>query len=946
MKLKTKILVSYLCLGVIPLMIFGAVALKLSYGAIERDHNDILDGMNASKLQQLNTFVKDIQLNLSLIAKRSDIQSMYNSLANSWEHTKPADVDEKKKELLSYYKQKFAPMYKEKSGAEAADLDAVVGKLSPQAIMNQYAYIVKNKNPLGEKNKLDSATNFKYDDSSGYDKIHYKAHSEMRTFVDTHGYYDFFMIDPAGNVVYSYFKETDFSSNLKNGAYKDSNLAKAFQKISEMPDKEKEDTEVVFSDIDAYFASYEAPAAFAITKVKEEGKTVGYFAIQIPVPLMDEILTNGGKFEDGGYGETGESVLVSPVDFKLRSNSRELYGDEKTIAEHISEMNFLSEKDLAYLKAQKTGALTMVLKNDFVKKGAEGKTEPQAFDDYMGDQSYGSATPFMFGDNKLVLISRFEKWEVYQAANRILYAMLGIIGFATLVISFVAWSVALTITKPITKVSESINAFKDGDLTARVDIQSQDEIGAMSKAFDGVMDQMVTIFNSKKVNWAEVSESKKREVEAQNKVKEALASAEKEKEQALKAKSQAESAQSMAEAAQGKVKEALSQAEKEKDQALKAMAESEIAQKQAMEAQKKAEEAMKMAAEEKKKAEELAQKEKIAAGELQSKVDKILRVVRHAENGDLTQNLSVEGSDAIGQLADGLKSLFTTLSSDFRLIDKMAETLANQSETLNDKNSVMNENATSTALKSKAMSEKTNLVSGNIQNLNKSTMEMKQAVNEISKQANESSKYTTDAVKYVSDVKVLGTKLEQNSEDIAKFLQTINTIARQTNLLALNATIEAARAGDAGKGFAVVANEVKELARQSGEAAEDITEKVTTIKANTGEIMGSIMRVIELIENVNSSSRVVASATEEQYATTEKFLQLITDSVVQVEDINVGAKVINDSAASTTEVVKENSKISRDLGITSEKLNSVVKKFKLGEGTTTATPVRDFKKSA
>jgi methyl-accepting chemotaxis protein len=259
----------------------------------------------------------------------------------------------------------------------------------------------------------------------------------------------------------------------------------------------------------------------------------------------------------------------------------------------------------------------------------------------------------------------------------------------------------------------------------------------------------------------------------------------------------------------------------------------------------------------------------------------------------------------------------------------MAKTLANQSEALNDKNISLDENAQGTSLKSNSMREKTDMVAANIKNLNHSTMEMKQAVNEISKQATESNKYSSEAVKYVSDVKDMGTKLEENSEDIARFVQVINTIARQTNLLALNATIEAARAGEAGRGFAVVANEVKELARHSGEAANEITQKVSTIKDNTSEIMSSILKVIDLMENINSSSRVVASATEEQYATTEQFLQLISESVREVDEINNGAKIINQSAVSTTDIVKENSKISKDLGTTSESLNMVVKKFKL-----------------
>jgi methyl-accepting chemotaxis protein len=206
---------------------------------------------------------------------------------------------------------------------------------------------------------------------------------------------------------------------------------------------------------------------------------------------------------------------------------------------------------------------------------------------------------------------------------------------------------------------------------------------------------------------------------------------------------------------------------------------------------------------------------------------------------------------------------------------------------------------------------------------------MKQAVTEISRQASESNRYSTDAVNFVSDVKNVSEKLKENSEDIAKFLNVINSIARQTNLLALNATIEAARAGEAGRGFAVVANEVKDLARQSGNAADEITQKVDTLKAFSNEIMDRIVKVTELMDSINNSSKVVASATEEQFATTEQFVQLISHSVNEVEQVRNGSIEVNKSATSTNEIVKDNNAISSDLDLTGKKLTKLISKFQL-----------------
>jgi methyl-accepting chemotaxis protein len=171
--------------------------------------------------------------------------------------------------------------------------------------------------------------------------------------------------------------------------------------------------------------------------------------------------------------------------------------------------------------------------------------------------------------------------------------------------------------------------------------------------------------------------------------------------------------------------------------------------------------------------------------------------------------------------------------------------------------------------------------------------------------------------------------LELNTNDIAQFINIITSIARQTNLLALNATIEAARAGEAGRGFTVVANEVKELARQSAIAADEITSKVLNIKTNSTNLIESITKVDEMMEKINASSKVVASATEEQFATTDQFVSLISKSVVEADSIGSGSKSVHKSAQFTHNIVEENMEISRDLGKSSERVNLLVKKFKL-----------------
>lgn len=374
---------------------------------------------------------------------------------------------------------------------------------------------------------------------------------------------------------------------------------------------------------------------------------------------------------------------------------------------------------------------------------------------------------------------------------------------------------------------------------------------------------------------------------------------------------------------------ALKVAEEEKVKAEDAVKKAVEASKLAELEKKKAADALVEASVEKKKAEELAEKNRLASIELQQKVDEILHVVNAAKKGDLTQEIRISGSDAIGQLAEGLSSLFEELSRDFYAIDAMAGKLEKQSVQLSSNCNEMNASAQKTNGLSNEMGDLTKMVINDTKVLTNATTELKQAVAEIAKQATESSHIAGKAATVVSESKNIGNKLNENSEDIAQFVSVITAIARQTNLLALNATIEAARAGEAGRGFSVVANEVKELARQSAAAAEEITKKIGNLKTNSSEIMESIAMVNEYMEKINYSSKVVASATEEQFATTDQFISLINKTVDEMSKVDHATLEVKSAAMKTGENIHDSNKISGDLSSTSEQLNRTVKKFKL-----------------
>ncbi|MEZ4653720.1 MAG: methyl-accepting chemotaxis protein [Candidatus Eisenbacteria bacterium] len=197
--------------------------------------------------------------------------------------------------------------------------------------------------------------------------------------------------------------------------------------------------------------------------------------------------------------------------------------------------------------------------------------------------------------------------------------------------------------------------------------------------------------------------------------------------------------------------------------------------------------------------EEARDREQKQAAELREKVDDILRVVSAAADGDLTQTISVSGSDAIGQMAAGLTRLLNDLRTSMGAISQHAQALASASEELTAVSQQMGGNATETAAQANVVSQTSDQVSQNVQSVATGAEEMSASIREIAKNSHEAAKVATNAVKIADGTNATVAKLGESSAEIGQVIKVITSIAQQTNLLALNATIEAARAGEAGR---------------------------------------------------------------------------------------------------------------------------------------------------
>ena len=467
MTIKLKIAALAMFLGLGAITVVGLLSISKSREALLAEQKNALSALVAARKHHIESYFQTIRGQMLNFAQNDMIEQATVGFSEAFAKL-PQQLDQtadpSSQEYIAvqrYFDNEFKPRLSD-AGQTYRGAEAYIPQSSSGRLL-QAMYIANNSHPVGSKSSLDAASQ-----ECDYNEIHSHYHPQIRQYLETFGYYDIFLFDLEGNLVYSVFKEIDYATNFLSGPYKDTNFGDVYRQARQA----NTPGAIALEDFKSYEPSYGSPASFIGSPVFHKGKKVGVAVFQMPVGEINTIMS-----DISGMGESGETYLIGS-DLLMRSDSR--FSQESTI--------FIQK-----------------IETDAAKAAIAGEHDCSVVDDYRGVPVVSAFAPLEIEGLDWAVLADKDLAEVMIPAetlrNYIIISGLGVAG-VTLLISIV-FSQALI--RPLRVVIDKVAQMAQGgaNLRERLDESGADELSELGRKFNAYTETL----NDFMLNIAEQSQN-------------------------------------------------------------------------------------------------------------------------------------------------------------------------------------------------------------------------------------------------------------------------------------------------------------------------------------------------------------------------------------------------------------------------------------------------------
>jgi methyl-accepting chemotaxis protein len=479
LRIRTKMLIAFVAVAVLAIGVSGFIGFTIAGNALQAESFNKLTAVREMKANQIEDYFQQISGQVATLSEDRMIVEATTAFDESFQEIQ-AEVNLSEEEesaaannLRRYYSEEYLSRLIPNLGRSVN-----VSEFWPEDARTQLLqdlYIASNPFEVGSKHLLDNPG-----DGSSYSETHELYHPIIRNFLETFGYYDIFLANTDGDIVYTVFKEVDYGTSLLDGPYSDTNFAEAFKSALDAGKGEF----VYLVDFDPYAPSYNAPAAFIASPIYEGDEKTGVLLFQMPVDRINDIMTSRQAWAQVGLGDSGETYLVGD-DLTLRNQSRFLIEDSENYFDLLEGIGTPQNISDQIRNLNSTIGLQEIMTEGTLAAQA-GETGAAIFPDYRGIPVLSSYKPLEIPGVDWVIMSEIDEAEAFAPAQTLgrtlLFASIGLL----VVIVILAIFFSRSITRPLETLTENASELADGNLDVTINTDNKDEIGDLSRSFDAM----------------------------------------------------------------------------------------------------------------------------------------------------------------------------------------------------------------------------------------------------------------------------------------------------------------------------------------------------------------------------------------------------------------------------------------------------------------------------